>query len=180
MTDFPLNLITLRKYKGLTQSELSDILNVNRVTIGDYERGKSEPSLIKLKEIAGFFRCDIDVLFWDNNRLIKALENKEECKDNCQDERKDESNIIPNIIPNGIPNIKNSTDNDIIKELKTGHSKASKKGGEQVEIREILEAQKCTIDTLTSTVTALLGRIKNLESQIEEYNKPKHSETAQK
>ena len=39
------NLKHLRVQKKLSQSELAEKLGIARTTLGDYERGKTEPSL---------------------------------------------------------------------------------------------------------------------------------------
>ncbi len=52
----------LRKEKGITQEELSRLLNVGREAISKWERGLNFPDLITLKEIANTFNITIDEL----------------------------------------------------------------------------------------------------------------------
>ncbi len=55
-------LKSLRKEKGLTQIELSKLLNLDKSTIGKYETDKIKPSLDMLQIIADFFEVTSDYL----------------------------------------------------------------------------------------------------------------------
>jgi transcriptional regulator with XRE-family HTH domain len=48
---FATNLRYLRKHKGLTQTDLANMLNTTKGTISNYETGVSSPSLEVLKDI---------------------------------------------------------------------------------------------------------------------------------
>lgn len=52
----------LRKSKSIKQSELADILNVNRTAVAKWETGKNKPSADTLEEIADYFNVSIDYL----------------------------------------------------------------------------------------------------------------------
>lgn len=52
----------LRKGAGLTQKELSEMLNVSASAIGMYEQGRRIPSQQKLKEICDHFEVSADWL----------------------------------------------------------------------------------------------------------------------
>lgn len=52
----------LRLEKGLTQLELSKILNIGRSSIGEWENMRNEPSLEMLVKIARFFGVTTDYL----------------------------------------------------------------------------------------------------------------------
>lgn len=54
------NIKYLRKQQNILQGDLADKLGVARTTLGDYERGKSEPSLSMLKKLSETFSIDID------------------------------------------------------------------------------------------------------------------------
>jgi transcriptional regulator with XRE-family HTH domain len=58
MSEFSEKLKATRKNRGIKQREIANILNVNRSTYAYYEAGKTEPSIIALKEICNFFNCD--------------------------------------------------------------------------------------------------------------------------
>lgn len=62
---FSTNLKNLRLSKGLTQKQLSDILNVSRQTISNYENGSNEPDFYMIAKIADYFNCSIDSLVFD-------------------------------------------------------------------------------------------------------------------
>ena len=52
----------LREERGLTQRELSAILNLNSVTYLHYEKSQREPSLSVLVDMAKFFDVSCDYL----------------------------------------------------------------------------------------------------------------------
>lgn len=56
------NVKHLRKLWGFTQQDLSDKLNIPRSTLGEYERGNTEPSIDLVIKIANIFKVDIDSL----------------------------------------------------------------------------------------------------------------------
>lgn len=55
-------LQTLRKKKGLSQKEVSDILGISASIISNYESSERTPSLENLILLAGFYRCSTDYL----------------------------------------------------------------------------------------------------------------------
>jgi transcriptional regulator with XRE-family HTH domain len=56
------NVKFLRRQRDLTQNDLSDILNIPRSTLGEYERGNTEPSLQLVIKLSKIFEVDIDSL----------------------------------------------------------------------------------------------------------------------
>lgn len=63
---------SLRNEKGLTQSDLSNKLNIARSTLASYENGSRFPDKVILEEIADFFNVDIDFLYGKSNVRKKA------------------------------------------------------------------------------------------------------------
>jgi transcriptional regulator with XRE-family HTH domain len=59
---FPENLRFLRKKNTLSQQQLADTLEIPRTTLGDYERGHTQPSMEMLLCIADIFHVKIDQL----------------------------------------------------------------------------------------------------------------------
>lgn len=57
------NIAGLRKQKGLTQSELADILSYSNKSISKWERGDSLPDADMLYKIAQTFNVDVNYLF---------------------------------------------------------------------------------------------------------------------
>ncbi len=58
--------VKLREYrllKGLSQSELAEMVNVRRETIGHLERGEYNPSLKLAYDIAKVFETSIESIF---------------------------------------------------------------------------------------------------------------------
>lgn len=56
------NIISLRRKKGMTQSELADKLNYTDKAVSKWERGESIPNVIVLKDIADLFEVTVDYL----------------------------------------------------------------------------------------------------------------------
>ena len=60
------NIKTLRGNELKTQEELADYMNVTRQTISKWENGASEPAVLDLVRIAGFFKISLDELILGN------------------------------------------------------------------------------------------------------------------
>lgn len=56
------NLRFLRKSKKLSQQELASQLEIPRTTLGDYERGKTEPNIDTLIRFSSFYKVNLDQL----------------------------------------------------------------------------------------------------------------------
>lgn len=56
------NIKYLRKRNSLSQQQLAETLDIPRTTLGDYERGHTEPNLDTLLKIARYFKHTIDSL----------------------------------------------------------------------------------------------------------------------
>ncbi|MBT8231890.1 MAG: helix-turn-helix domain-containing protein [Saprospiraceae bacterium] len=63
------NLKYLRKKNNLSQQAFSDILNIPRTTLGDYEREKTEPNIQLLITMAEFFNVNLNNLLIDDLSL---------------------------------------------------------------------------------------------------------------
>lgn len=76
--EFNEKLQELRKQKGLTQEELSELLYVSRTAISKWESGRGYPNIDSLKAIAQFFSVSLDnLLSGDAILTIAEEENKE-------------------------------------------------------------------------------------------------------
>ena len=62
MRMFSEKLQKLRKERGVTQEELSEILDVSRQSISKYENGTSEPNFEKLLILSKYFNVSLDEL----------------------------------------------------------------------------------------------------------------------
>lgn len=58
-----MNIRQKRIEAGLSQGELAELLGRNRVTVSNWETGKTAPSIKALHEIADLFGCTIAELF---------------------------------------------------------------------------------------------------------------------
>jgi transcriptional regulator with XRE-family HTH domain len=59
---FGQRLRKLRDKKGITQKELSKILNLSESAIGMYERGEREPNFETINKLADYFEVEVDYL----------------------------------------------------------------------------------------------------------------------
>ncbi len=76
---FDHNLKYLRHKHKLSQQALADILEIPRTTLGDYERGNTEPNIAMLVRIAGYFDVKVDDLLRNNlsHQDLEVLRNKD-------------------------------------------------------------------------------------------------------
>ena len=56
------NLRNLRELKGLTQKQMSEILDISKSNISKYESNDVEPNIEILKQYANYFNVSIDVM----------------------------------------------------------------------------------------------------------------------
>ena len=63
------NLKYLRKKRRISQQELSETMKIPRTTLGDYERGKTEPSIETLIRFSTFYEVNLDRLLTSNLAL---------------------------------------------------------------------------------------------------------------
>ena len=82
MEKFYEKLKVLRKEKGLTQKNLSNMLNISQGAYAHWEYGKREPNFEKLSMLACIFDVSIDFLLSENLEISKEtyLKLKEEKK----------------------------------------------------------------------------------------------------
>jgi len=63
-------LVKLRKDRGMTQQQLSDILHISRGTYAQYEIGRRTPDYDILHKLADFFEVSTDYLLGRTNTPI--------------------------------------------------------------------------------------------------------------
>ena len=66
-------ILTQRKLLGLTQQELANALNVSKVTVCNWETGKTEPSLSQLILISKLSGIPMDYILVPLKSNIKGL-----------------------------------------------------------------------------------------------------------
>lgn len=73
------NLKYLRQKHKISQSELAESMSLPRTTLGDYERGKTEPNIAMLIKLADYFELKIDDLIRQNlsHQDLEILKNKD-------------------------------------------------------------------------------------------------------
>jgi len=60
--EFRINLRTLRRARKLTQSQVADAIDVDRVTVARWETGERKPSVDAMTKLAEFFNTSIEAL----------------------------------------------------------------------------------------------------------------------
>ena len=78
MEKFHEKLKVLRKKKGLTQQEVAELLNVERVTYTKWENGKSKPNYEKLSMLVCIFDVSLDYLLGDYLQKARSERNEVE------------------------------------------------------------------------------------------------------
>ncbi|MDY0064395.1 MAG: helix-turn-helix transcriptional regulator [Bacilli bacterium] len=69
-------LKTLRKNRGLTQSELAEKLNVSNKTVSKWENGMGIPEMSSLLMLADFYHVSVDDILRGEQKIILSKENK--------------------------------------------------------------------------------------------------------
>lgn len=64
--EFKDSLKSLRKYLGVGQGVIAELLNISIKTVSHWETGYSEPSIEQLKVLADYFDVTIDELVGRN------------------------------------------------------------------------------------------------------------------
>lgn len=62
-----INLVTLRKKKKISQTELAEILGVARSTVGMWETGVREPDLATFQRLADLYNESLDLIMGRKN-----------------------------------------------------------------------------------------------------------------
>ena len=78
MEKFHEKLKILRKKKGLTQQEVAELLNVERVTYTKWEKGNREPNFENLSMLACIFDVSLDYLLGDYLQKARSERNEVE------------------------------------------------------------------------------------------------------
>ena len=69
-------LKSLRKEKGLTQSDMAKLLNITQNAIFRYESGQNEPSLSTILFYSEYFNVSIDYIFGKERKITSSQMNK--------------------------------------------------------------------------------------------------------
>lgn len=71
----------LRKQRGMTQEELSELLHVSRTAISKWKSGRGYPSIDSLKAISQYFQVSLDELLSGDTLLFIAEEDRKQKED---------------------------------------------------------------------------------------------------
>lgn len=56
------NIRKMRKYRGMTLQQVSEITGLRPATIGDIENGSSNWTVVSLLKIASALKCQLDII----------------------------------------------------------------------------------------------------------------------
>ena len=79
MNIFAKRIKELRQDSGLSQKELSYILNIERTTLTGYETGRRMPDVEMLCDIADYFHVSVDFLLGHNGETNCTSYNQKGC-----------------------------------------------------------------------------------------------------
>lgn len=79
-----LNLAKLRKKNRYSRKEIAQILGVNEMTVGAYERGEKNPPIDRIIQLAEFFNISLDALVCGD---VDDLEKSDSVKLNLTDDK---------------------------------------------------------------------------------------------
>ena len=149
------NLKLLRENKGFKQSEVCELVGVERSTWSNYENDKSEPNIFTLCRIAEVFEVPIEWLFLRNAHLMGKLDTLE---------KQGESTAISTA--NSTANYQKEGQNRIVNETKEEYKSGFTEFQMQTmntALREIVRSQQQLIDSLNAQNLSLRDHIKKLE-----------------
>lgn len=81
MNMFSVRLKAMRKDNKETQEDIARLLNVQRTTVGEYERGNIRPPMDKMKILADHFKVSVDYLMGNTNFQTAEERNEESPND---------------------------------------------------------------------------------------------------
>lgn len=70
----------LRKKHGLSQDDFSNLFNVSRQTISNWENGKSYPDLEMIIKISDYFKISVDELLRNDVQSEEKIDNEKRVK----------------------------------------------------------------------------------------------------
>lgn len=65
-------IVSLRKERNMTQTELADEMGVSFQAVSNWERGSSMPDISKLPQLAELFGCTVDELLDEKSELLHS------------------------------------------------------------------------------------------------------------
>ena len=65
-------IVSLRKSRNMTQTELADKMDVSFQAVSNWERGNSMPDISKLPQLAALFDCTVDELLDGRGELLHS------------------------------------------------------------------------------------------------------------
>ena len=93
------NLITVRKHRGLTQTELGKQIGYSDKTISKWENGDSCPSIEALYQLSQFYGVSIDDLLSESFQIVEKGEEETEPESDVQDTRSYHKVILAILLP---------------------------------------------------------------------------------
>lgn len=100
-------IVSLRKEKNLTQTELADMMGVSFQAVSNWERGNSMPDISKLPQLAELFGCSVDELLNERSGLLHSAmaDDLEEYVENNDIPREELEAAVPLLKPDQVEQI---------------------------------------------------------------------------
>ena len=100
-------IVSLRKEKNLTQTELADMMGVSFQAVSNWERGNSMPDISKLPQLAELFGCSVDELLNERSGLLHSAmaDDLEEYVENNDIPREELEAAVPLLKPGQVEQI---------------------------------------------------------------------------
>ena len=104
-------ILTMRKARNMTQTELADKMDVSFQAVSNWERGNSMPDIAKLPQLAAVFGCTVDELLGEKSELLNsAMANGlQEYVENHEISREELESAVPILKPDQVETIANGT-----------------------------------------------------------------------
>lgn len=64
---FQISLAAARVNAGMTQEDVAKCLKIGKQTVGNWEKGRTEPSISQMMELCALYDIPIDYLFLPRN-----------------------------------------------------------------------------------------------------------------
>ncbi len=105
-------IVSLRREKNMTQTELADRLNVSFQAVSNWERGQSMPDISKLPELAEIFEISIDELLGVKSKFVESVADgkMEEYLDSEEVSTDEISEAMPILTPDQVETVMEKTE----------------------------------------------------------------------
>ena len=104
-------IVTMRKERNMTQTELADKMDVSFQAVSNWERGISMPDISKLPELAALFGCTVDEILNEKSELLHSAmsDSLQEYAENNEISREELEAAVPIFKPAHVEELANGS-----------------------------------------------------------------------